>query len=118
MGQVTSQFFETLPQRPPQQLPRQIWGTLRCDLRSGPHIDHWYLTFGKEVLVARSDADADCVMRTDEKTFEAFVTGRTNAMSAFLRGEVKVEGRTILVEALQALFPGPQERDLDRPAEC
>ena len=112
MSRLTSQFFETLPQRPPQPLPRQLWGTLRCDLRRGAQTDHWYLTLGKDGIdVSHSDADADCVMRTDEKTFESFVTGRTNAMSAFLRGEAEVEGKTILVEALQALFPGPQEHE-------
>ena len=81
-------------------------------LHSGGQVTHRYLTLSKErVRVFHYDADADCAMRTDETTFESFVTGRTNAMTAFLRGQVDFEGKTILVEALRALFPGPRAQD-------
>ena len=104
MGQPTRQFFDTLPQRIRLQLPTEVWGTLRCDLRTGEHIERWYLTVREEVQVSRSDAEADCIMRSDAATFDAVVTGRINVMAAYLSGEIEAEGQIGMLEALQMLI--------------
>jgi len=112
MGQPTRQFFDTLAQRIPRQLPREVRGTLRCDLRTGDHIEHWYLTVGEDVAVSHSDAEADCIMRCDTATFDAVVTGRLNAMAAYLRGRIEAKGKVGMLEALQMLVreDGPEGR--------
>ena len=96
-------FFEAIT-GPHPAVPRTISGSLRFDLIDGDRTDHWRVTFAKGVVtVARSDAPADCEVRTDRSTMEAILLGRLNAMAALLRGAVKVEGQTLLLAVFRGL---------------
>ena len=57
--------------------------------------------------VSRSDGDADCVLRAEKGAFDKVASGRTNAMAAYLRGAVTVDGEPRLLVRLQRLFPPP-----------
>ena len=56
--------------------------------------------------MAHEGAEPDCVLSADIATFDAILTGRMNAMAAVLRGALDVEGKVVLLTALQRLFPG------------
>jgi putative sterol carrier protein len=43
-------------------------------------------------------------MRSDAATFDALVTGRLDAMTAYLRGQIEAEGQIGMLEALQMLI--------------
>ena len=58
------------------------------------------------MAVSHDDAAADCVISADIGTFDEILTGHMNAMAAVLRGAVGVEGKVVLLTALQRLFPG------------
>ena len=50
----------------------------------------------------------DCVLSADIATVDAILTGKMNAMAAVLRGALEVEGKVVLLTALQRLFPGSE----------
>jgi putative sterol carrier protein len=55
-------------------------------------------------MITESDAPADCVVRTDERTFLRIVRGEQSPMGAYMRGKVKVEGDLGLALRLRDLF--------------
>ena len=109
MTEPTRQFFARLAE---QQQPRltTVTGTVRFDIADGERIEHWYLHIRKgAVTVSHDDGEADCVISADIGTFDQILTGHMNAMAAVLRGAVGMEGKVILLTALQRLFPGTSE---------
>lgn len=103
-------FFEAIA-GPHPAVPRTISGSLRFDLTDGNRTEHWRVTFSKGIVsAARSDAPADCVVRTDRSTMEAILRGQLNAMAALLRGAVKVEGQTLLLAVFRGLPAGKAAR--------
>lgn len=56
------------------------------------------------VSVTRSDADADCVIETDEQTFLKIARREQNPAVAYMTGKVKVRGDTGLALRLQDFF--------------
>jgi putative sterol carrier protein len=107
---VISAFFEAIAGSHPA-VPRTISGSLRFDLENGNRIEHWRVTFAKgAVLAERSNAAADCVVRTDKTTMEAIIQGRVNAMAALLRGGIKVEGQALLLALFRGLMTAPAAR--------
>ena len=103
-------FFEAIV-GPHPGLPRTISGSLRFDITDGNHIEHWRVTFSRGMVSsARSNASADCVVRTDKATMESIIQGRVNAMAALLRGAIKVEGQVLLLAHFRSLFYMPAAR--------
>jgi putative sterol carrier protein len=56
------------------------------------------------VSVSESDAAADCVVETSEKTFLRIVRGEQNPMGAYLSGKVTARGDVGLAMRLRDLF--------------
>jgi putative sterol carrier protein len=90
-------------------------GVVRFDIDDGERTEHWYLQIRRgEVAVSHEGPEADCVIGADIATFDAILAGKMNAMAAVLRGAVTIEGKVVLLTALQRLFPGTIEAP-DRP---
>jgi putative sterol carrier protein len=107
MAGATKRFFDALERRGHEPLLESFSGVMRFDLAAGGRTQHWYLTIHKgDVVVARRGPEPDCVLSGDLETFDAIASGRRNAMAALLRGELDVAGRTVLLLAVQRLFPG------------
>jgi putative sterol carrier protein len=49
-------------------------------------------------------------VRTDQAIFDRIVKGEANAMAAFLRGAIDLEGDRGLLLAFQRVFPGPPRK--------
>ncbi len=109
MSDPTEDFFAELPERAPK-LAGGLSGVVRCDVKDGGKTKHWYVRFAKSGLeVTREGDKADCVVSGDQATFDAVVTGHMNAMAAVLRSLLTVEGKIVLLTALQRMFPGPPD---------
>jgi hypothetical protein len=55
-------------------------------------------------------------MRTDPGLFERIITGEANALTAALRGRLRIEGDPRLLVAIKSLLPGPPHRTTAVPA--
>ena len=107
--QTTSEFFDELDTQPHPLLARTT-GTIRFDVTHRDSTEYWHLTISKgDIAVSREPADADAIVRVDQKLFDDIVAGRANAMSAVLRGELGMVGDPELLMRFQRTFPGPPE---------
>jgi putative sterol carrier protein len=105
MVQATHAFFDSLSEQH-QPLLESMTGVVRFDIADGERTEHWYLRIRKgDVDVSRKGPEPDCVMSADIATFDAILAGRMNAMAAVLRGALRIEGKVVLLTALQRLFP-------------
>ena len=83
--------------------------TMRFDVKDGGKTQRWLVTVKKgDVQVSRRNAAADLVIRCDRSLADRLVTGKANAMSAVLRGELTVEGSADLLVLIQRLLPRPR----------
>jgi hypothetical protein len=109
------EFFTRVAENP-QALLRGIAGTLRIDLDEDGGIGHWLLRFDHgRVDVSRKSARADAVLTADKALFGRLVTGEANALTAGLRGQLRMDGETRLVAAFGRLLPGPPGRHTTLP---
>ena len=116
MTDATADFFDGLSRRGHEPLLEKATGSLRFDLVHDGQTDHWLLTFKKgDLAVSRSNVKADCVLRTDKAVFDGIVGGRMNAMAAYLRGVVAIEGDQQVLVQFQRILPGPQSAGDPRP---
>jgi putative sterol carrier protein len=93
-----------------QPLLASMTGSVRFDIADGERTEHWFLQIHRgDVVVSHKGDEADCVISADIATFDAILTGRMNAMAAVLRGAITIEGKVVLLTALQRLFPGSIE---------
>jgi putative sterol carrier protein len=107
MTGVVSEFFTLLGQRLHEPLLAKTSGTVRIDLDERGRTQHWFLTIDKgAIAVSRHGGPADCVLRSDKALFEGILNGQANAMAAFLRGGIVIDGDFALVVVLERLFPG------------
>ncbi len=107
---VIATFFEAIA-GPHPEVPKTISGSLRFDLENGKRGEHWRVTFAKGVVsTARSNAAADCVLRTDKPTMEEIIQGQVNALAALLRGAMTVEGQVLLLALFRGLLTAPAAR--------
>ena len=114
MTEPTRDFFERLAERPQPALGSMM-GSVRFDIADGERTEHWLLQIHRgDVDVSHKNSQADCVISADVATFDAILSGKMNAMAAVLRGAVTIEGKVVLLTALQRLFPGTIEAP-DRP---
>ena len=105
----TEQFFEELGSRAHEPLLAQAHGSARFDLVDGGRTARWLVTVDRgDITVSRRNSRADCVVRTSKALFDRIASGKANAMAAFLRGELVVEGDPELLMLIQRLFPGPR----------
>jgi putative sterol carrier protein len=109
MATASEMFFNELARHGHEVLlEKVVSGTVRFDLARGGRIERWHVAVEKgDVKVSRRNAAAECVVRMDAELFERIVSGEQNAMAAFIRGEVKIEGDLDLLMLFQRLFPGP-----------
>jgi putative sterol carrier protein len=115
MTDSTAVFFEELGRRGHEPLLEKARGTVRFELVDGKRTERWLLTLsGGDVSVSRKNVAADCIVRADRKLFDAMVTGEANAMSAYLRGELSLEGDPELLVLLQRVLGGPSTRPSER----
>ena len=111
MADAATEFFERLAARGAEPALTGMSGTLRIDLDRDGRLEHWWVEIRRGAIsVSRSDADADCVVRTTARVFDDLVTGRANAMTATLRNEIAIEGNPVQIVRLQRLFPAPPAR--------
>ena len=113
MTDSTTEFFEALAARGHEPALEKITGTIRFDLSSADSRPvRWLITISKgDIAVSRRNAKADCVVRTDQAIFAGIASGEKNAMAAFLRGAIALEGDRGLLLAFQRAFPGPRRKD-------
>jgi putative sterol carrier protein len=107
MAALDQSLLEALAERSLERPITALSGVVRFDVGRGEHSDSWYLTITKGVVsVARKGGEPDCIVTGDVATFDAVLSGKANAMAALLRGALDVQGKFVLLTALQRLFPG------------
>jgi putative sterol carrier protein len=109
MADVTEEFFGELGRRGHEPLLKKWSGTLRFDLMGGKRTERWLVEIKKgDVAVSRRNTRADCIVSAERVLFDEILSGKTNAMAAFLRGALRVDGDIQLLAPFQRLLPGPQ----------
>ena len=110
MADATTEFFQALASGGPHPELENAEGTLRFDLRdAAKRTARWLVRLENDtVTVTRRNAKADCIVRADKAVFDRVASGEQNAMAAFLRGAIEVEGDQALLLPFQRLFPAPQ----------
>ena len=117
MTDSTAEFFQELGRRGHEPLLEKATGIVRFDLVDGRRTERWLVTLDRgDVSVSRKNAAADCIVRGDRSLFEAMATGEANAMAAYLRGELTLEGDPELLVLFQRVLPGPPKRRRRRPS--
>lgn len=107
MANAKELFFQELGKTRHVQLLEGRSGTVLVELKNGEkgESQRWYVNIHRgDVSVSRSGSNPDTIVRTDGKTFDAIVAGKTNTLPALLRGLVEVEGKVDLMVALQTLY--------------
>jgi ubiquinone biosynthesis protein UbiJ len=94
-------------------------GTVRITVTETSHPASWLVTVDRGVVsVSQGDAPQDCEIRGPALLLDAIVRGTTNALAAYLRGELTLEGDLELIALFQRLLPsrvGPDQRAEGRP---
>jgi putative sterol carrier protein len=109
MTDVIAAVFDQLAARGHEPQLEKATATVRFDVRDGSRTQRWLLTVKKgDLTVSRRNAVADLVIRCDRTLAERLFTGKANAMSAVLRGELAVEGSAELLVLVQRLLPRPR----------
>lgn len=108
MTDVTAEFFAALARRGQEPLLRKATGNVRFELVDGTRTDRWLLAIDEgTIAVSHKNSAADAVMRCERELFGRVVTGRSNPVTAMLRGEITASGDRRLLVLVQRLFPGP-----------
>jgi hypothetical protein len=111
MADATNEFFEGLEARGHEPLLENASGSLRFDTTDNGRRSRWFVEVAKgDLKVSHRNAKADCVVRGDKALFDAIVVGKENAVAAFLRGAITVDGSRQLLVQFQRLFPGPPRK--------
>jgi hypothetical protein len=109
------QFFDGIAsaEQPPLY---DVAGTVRVDLDEDGSVGHWLLQIDHgQVGVSRRNTRADAVLAAEQALFGRIVTGEANAMTAGMRGQLRLDGDPRLVVALCRLLPGPPDRHTTLP---
>jgi hypothetical protein len=108
MGDATADFLAGLDRAGHESRLGRAEGAVRIELVRSGKTERWFLDARRgEVTVSRRRLPYDCTIRTSGELFDGMVTGRVNALTALLRGEVEVDGNPELLVLLQRLFPSP-----------
>ena len=112
MAELDQRLLEDISEWSHERPVPAVDGVVRLDVRDDDRVDTWYLTITKGVVsVSRQGDKPDCVLAGDVATFDAVLSGKANAMAALLRGALDVQGKVVLLTALQRLFPGSPGAD-------
>jgi putative sterol carrier protein len=86
-----------------------VTATVRLDVVDGRRTERWLLTVENgDIQISQGNAPADLVIRCERALADRLFTGKANAMSAVLRGELTVEGSADLLVLVQRLLPRPR----------
>jgi putative sterol carrier protein len=103
-------FLQSVHTRQDDPVLRSFSGTIRFDLRTGENVDTYTVKVADgRASVSRRREKADCVASMDASLFDAVTSGEANAVTAFLRGEIRVDGDVAVLMAFERLFPGPAD---------
>ena len=101
-------FFRELEGRGQEPLLGNATGVVRFDLVNGRRTDRWLVTLDRgNVSVSRKNVTADCIVRAKKSLFDAMAVGDVNALAAYLRGDLVLEGDPELLVLIQRVLPGP-----------
>ena len=108
MTDSTAELFRELGGRGHEPLLGNATGIVRFDLVDGERTERWLVTLERgNVSVSRRSVAADCIIRADKTLFDAMAVGDVNALAAYLRGELTLEGDPELLVLIQRVLPGP-----------
>ena len=108
MVDTTAAFIDGLATRGFEPLMDGVTARIRLEVMDGRTTGEWLVDIKEgELSVEKGGGEADCVIRATHETFDDLAAGRTNAMAAYLRGRVAVEGDPRLLVRFQRLFPAP-----------
>jgi predicted lipid carrier protein YhbT len=108
MADEATAFFEELGAKAHEPLLERTSGSIRFDLVDNGRRSRWLVEIAKgDITVSHRNAKADCVVRGEKGLFEAIAAGKENAVAAFLRGAISVEGNRQLLVLFQRVFPAP-----------
>ena len=108
MADATTELFENLAVKGHEPLLGNARGTLRVELADGTKTERWLVSVDRgDVAVSHRNGKADCTVRTTKEVFDGVARGEVNAVAAFLRGAITVEGDSQLLVLFQRLFPSP-----------
>jgi putative sterol carrier protein len=109
MSDPTAEFFQQLGRRGHEPLLEKCSGAVRFDIADRSRTDHWLVHLNKgDISVSQDNREADCVVRTAKSVLNGLAKGEVNALSAYLRGLISLEGDPELLVLLQRVFPSPQ----------
>jgi len=116
MTDPTAEFFQRLSTRGYEPMLRDAKATVRFDIKDRKRVERWSLHIDEGNLrVSKNSAGADTVVTAERTVFDGLASGEVNAMSAFLRGELIVEGDPELLVLIQRLFPAPPRKQDRQP---
>ena len=102
MAETPREFFEEMRTRVDPETTRGKRGSYRFDVAG---VGSWHVEVDDgDLAIEESDADADCVIETDERTFMRIVRGEQSPTTAYMTGKVKVKGDVGLAMRLRELF--------------
>jgi putative sterol carrier protein len=111
MADATTEFFEELAARGHEPLLEKATGSIRFDLTDNGRRSRWLVELDKgDIAVSHRNVKADCVVRGEKGLFEAIASGEENAVAAFLRGAIGIDGNRQLLVLFQRVFPAPPRR--------
>jgi predicted lipid carrier protein YhbT len=110
-----SEFFERL-MATPHSLLHDVSATLRIDIEQNGQSQRWHVTIDHgRITVTQRNAPADATMRTDPALFDQIITGEANALTAALRGRLRIDGDARMLVTFKRLLPGPPKRTTTVP---
>jgi predicted lipid carrier protein YhbT len=111
MADATTKFFDELAARGHEPLLEKATGSIRFDLIDNGRRSRWLVEIEKgDLTVSHRNAQADCVVRGEKAFFDGIAKGKENAVAAFLRGAIGIDGDRHLLVLFQRVFPAPPRR--------
>lgn len=110
MADATDEFWADLRRRRHEPALAMITGSLRVDVVSDDHVEHWLLRINKgDLAVSQENVDADCIVRVDRATYNRITSGELRAFVATMRGQISIDGNPTLALLLRRLRASRRE---------
>jgi ubiquinone biosynthesis protein UbiJ len=104
----TAAFFDGLRQNGYQPALARRSGTVRIDVDDEGRRERWFIAIDDgTVKISKRNQAADATVRLEKPLLDRILSGKANAVTAMLRGEVAVDGDWNLLIVFQRLFPSP-----------
>ncbi len=106
---ATIQLFDRIRRMGRVDALADVTGSLRFDVdQGGGQTVQWTVAVHSgHITVEQHGGDADCVVQLGADLLGQMASGRANAMTALLRGDMMVSGDVQLLVLLERLLPGP-----------